>query len=271
MILEEATKEAFNYYARDLKHHSDKSILAACELCGEIRILKMNIYRTFCGSCSGILNNSYKSTKNGMWNGGKIKRICPVCEKEFEVKPSRIKSSKKIYCSLKCFGKEHRGIKNCNWKEKVKCKCKQCDKKFKVNPSVIKNGNGIFCSQSCKTIYQLHQSRPEKTKPEKIFEDICIKYNLPFIFNGHGPVVINRATPDFIYTSLKIAVEIFGDYYHGQWFGFKGLRYKSTVKGRREQLKAEGYKLIVFWESDIMREDADKFVLRKLKKKGVIN
>jgi uncharacterized protein YifN (PemK superfamily) len=51
MILEEATKDAFGYYPRDLKPKSAKLIIAACECCGEFRIYKRQGYKTFCSSC----------------------------------------------------------------------------------------------------------------------------------------------------------------------------------------------------------------------------
>ena len=52
MILEDETFEAFGYYASDLKPRSNKPIIAACELCGKIRIIAQEDYRTFCKSCS---------------------------------------------------------------------------------------------------------------------------------------------------------------------------------------------------------------------------
>jgi hypothetical protein len=52
VILEEATKEAFGYYAKDLSRGSDKPVLATCELCGEFRVLTKNNYHTFCRSCA---------------------------------------------------------------------------------------------------------------------------------------------------------------------------------------------------------------------------
>ena len=112
----------------------------------------------------------------------------------------------------------------------------------------------------------MHNSRSDITKPEKAFKAICIKHNLPFVCNVVTSKNIGSAVPDFLHKTKKIAVEVFGDYWHGQWLGFKDIGYNQTVKGRKEQLKAEGYKCIIFWESDLMREKADKFVLRELRK-----
>lgn len=59
-MLEEATKEAFGYYASELTHGSNKPILAACETCGEFRVISKQSYRIFCNSCSMILGGKMK-------------------------------------------------------------------------------------------------------------------------------------------------------------------------------------------------------------------
>lgn len=52
MILEEATKEAYGYYARELTRGSENPIVAACEFRGKIRITNKRSYRTFCFVCA---------------------------------------------------------------------------------------------------------------------------------------------------------------------------------------------------------------------------
>lgn len=54
MILEDATYEAYGYYPSALSYGSGKLILAACELCGKFRILRRQVYRTFCTECRYI-------------------------------------------------------------------------------------------------------------------------------------------------------------------------------------------------------------------------
>ena len=60
MILDDATKEAFGYYASELKLKSNRPILAACERCGDLRVTSRSIYRSFCHSCSIILGETLK-------------------------------------------------------------------------------------------------------------------------------------------------------------------------------------------------------------------
>jgi hypothetical protein len=52
MILEKETYEKFGYYPSDLKPHSGKRILAACDECGKIRETSKNGYRSLCNSCA---------------------------------------------------------------------------------------------------------------------------------------------------------------------------------------------------------------------------
>jgi hypothetical protein len=61
MILEEATHEAFGYYARDLKHKSNKPIIATCDECGKVRITSKNAYCELCLSCCrlDVKNHNY--------------------------------------------------------------------------------------------------------------------------------------------------------------------------------------------------------------------
>jgi hypothetical protein len=51
MILEDATFEAFGYYARNLKPKSGKLVIAACDECGKVRETSKNAYLRLCGSC----------------------------------------------------------------------------------------------------------------------------------------------------------------------------------------------------------------------------
>jgi len=52
-----------------------------------------------------------------LWNGGKIKRICKFCKKEFNVAPSELtkREGSGNFCSKSCSGKFHSGILSSNW------------------------------------------------------------------------------------------------------------------------------------------------------------
>jgi hypothetical protein len=52
MILEEATYDTFGYYASEVKVHSGKRIMAACDDCGKVRETTKNHYHSLCLSCA---------------------------------------------------------------------------------------------------------------------------------------------------------------------------------------------------------------------------
>jgi hypothetical protein len=202
MILEEATKEAFGYYFWDLSKESTKHILVACELCGEFRITRKRLYRTFCRSCAqrGKKRSEESKAKQGAAIRGE--------KNHFFGKKHTDKSKALI-------SKNHADLKGRNhpeWKPKIKCICETCGGIFEVWPSVKKEGNGKYCSYSCSTKARRHNKKPLETKPELIFEDICTKHNLPFHFVGDGSLWLGNANPDFIHNTRKLCVEIYGDY-----------------------------------------------------------
>ena len=126
---------------------------------------------------------------------------------------------------------------------------------------------------------KLNQENPEmkkatlklksRTVPELRFLELCEKHNLPFKFTGDGSFWIENINPDFVdCNGKKIAVEVFGDYWHSPLLK-PNIDWKRTYKGRKEILKKYGWKLIVLWETDLKRQDYEKFVLSVLEKEGI--
>lgn len=254
MILEDATLEAFGYEIWELSIQSNRPIWTACTLCGELRVPKRIDYKTFCKSCVK------KGKKLTAEHKQKIAKASEGRKHTEEVKTQMSKARKGTRL----------GNKNPSWTGgPVKRVCRICGNGFEVKRYTIKNGYGKYCSRSCAAIAGNHRSKGNPTKPEKKFAAICIKYNLPFLYNCRGPIVINRATPDFVHKTKKIVVEVFGDFWHSPLLR-PTLRDNETLEGRKAQLEAEGYTLIVFWESDLMREDAEKFVMHKLRGEKII-
>ena len=81
-----------------------------CQECGvEFEILpsalKSDDAGKYCSRKCGnkVLSRNAIGEKSSNWRGGKTKRICEVCGKEFEVPPSVIKKGKGKYCSKACW------------------------------------------------------------------------------------------------------------------------------------------------------------------------
>ena len=256
-ILEKETYEKFGYYSGDLKPKSGKRIVVKCDKCGKIREIIKSQYHSLCKSCA-----------HG--EGGKVKRICKQCEKEFETYPSLIKRGGGKFCSTKCSYKYRTGKNNPLW-NKVKKICKQCDKQFEIHPYLIKNGRGIFCSRSCAR--KARRFPNHHTKPELIFEEICKKNNLPFKYTGDGSFWVGKKpaiNPDFIECNGKrIVVEIFGDYWHSPLLN-RNMKEHGTLEYRERYYKRHKWISIFFWESDLLRKDAEQFVLLKLSKYALL-
>ncbi len=223
--------------------------------------------------CKGKWDSeNYRGEKNHSWKGGNVSRVCKVCGKEFKVKKNEVKKGYGKFCSQKCTGKwrseSFSGENSPNWKGgKVSRFCKVCGKKFKVKQEKVKKGYGKFCSHKCAR--KAIQIPTHHTKPEKRFMEICDKHNLPFKYTGDSSFWIKNINPDFVEcNNKKIAVEVFGDYWHSPLLNPK-LREKSTLPYRQKVLKKYGWKLIVFWETDLKRQDAEDFVLIALRKEGI--
>lgn len=217
-----------------------------------------------------------KGSNNRAWNGGTREVSCDNCGKSIEMYSPQIKRSKHHFCNKKCYGawrrRELKGSNNPNWKGGIKIQklCPVCGKEFEVLACEIKHGKGKYCSKKCAR--QKQKIPKHHTKPERIFKSVSKKNNLPFKYTGDGSFWIGdkpAINPDFIHLTKKIVVEIFS-YWHDPLRRHCKVRYSATYEGRKKILKRYGYKLIVFWQEDLEREDAEQFVLHTLREEGVI-
>ena len=110
------------------------------------------------------------------------------------------------------------------------------------------------------------------TKPELVFVGFCGKDNLPFKYTGDGSFWIGKGkdaiNPDFVHLTKKIVVEVFS-WFHDELRN-RHVQPKSRYEDRKKIFKKHGYKMVVFWQEDLDREDADQYVLSVLKRKKII-
>ena len=86
----------------------DAKIKRICKQCGkEFCIFRSQIQYGYGVFCSNKCQDKWRSenlrdAKAPGWKGGKIKRKCIICQKEFEINSSEIKKGNGNYCSYSC-------------------------------------------------------------------------------------------------------------------------------------------------------------------------
>ena len=229
MILEKETYEKFGYYPGDLKPHTKKRIVVKCDDCGRIRDLRKEAYRPFCRSCAQKkVNRSREGKNNSMF--GKHHSAAAKEKMRNKIK-GKFKGTKHPM-----FGKHHT--------EEAKSKMRAVRKKQK---------------------FPTHH-----TRPELIFEEICERNNLDFHYVGDGQLWIGKKgkkqlNPDFIEANgKKICVEIMGAWWHSRLLNQK-VREDALLPFREKHYKKFKWIPIFIWDTDLLREDAEQFVLNLLK------
>jgi len=100
------------------------------------------------------------------------------------------------------------------------------------------------------------------TSYEKKISDLCIEYNLPFIYTGNGTFLIGHKNPDFINEEKKIAIEVYNDYFKIRDFG----SCKKYEKQRSEYFAKYGYKTLFIRNNSINSVNWKDICLEKINK-----
>ncbi|MGI5062729.1 DNA mismatch endonuclease Vsr [Treponema denticola] len=107
----------------------------------------------------------------------------------------------------------------------------------------------------------MQANKASGTKPELLLEEAMLSEGLLFIKNDKS--VFGK--PDFVFTNLKLAVFVDGEFWHGKDWLTKKLDHKTNQefwikkiernierdKEVNEYLKKEGWKILRFWAKDI--------------------
>lgn len=135
------------------------------------------------------------------------------------------------------------------------------------------NGNWLYSTKEGRERmkeYHKKQKMPTSlTRPEIVFDNICMKNNLPIVYTGDSRFFIGDRNPDFVCCDgTHEVIEIFGDYWHSPLLNThmrKNGDYQSTIN----YYKKYGYKCQIFWEKDILRDDAEQFILSNISIKPI--
>lgn len=95
-------------------------------------------------------------------------RICEVCGRLFEPKPTRGATAR--YCSIHC-----RQVHNSSWQKPTLANCVICGKEFRTYASYRKRGNkGRCCSTTCAGVFR------KNNKQSALVDRVCEKCGKPF-------------------------------------------------------------------------------------------
>ena len=135
---------------------ASKFMTYKCKVCGITFQADICAKRKYCSlKCYYIdKKETSKGEYSPFWKGGKVKRICQVCGKEFKVKSYTVKKGLGLFCSGKCRAvmqsKNRRGDKIWNWGGgPIVTKCLFCGKEFTVSRGNHNAGKNKYCSMSC--------------------------------------------------------------------------------------------------------------------------
>lgn len=99
---------------------------------------------------------------------------------------------------------------------------------------------------------RLNRKGIRPTKPEKLLIEIINKNNLLFTYVGNGKWWLRGITrnfnPDFINKERKLIIELFGSYWHNR------EDMKKRDKERLETYSKYGYKTLIIWEHELVKD-----------------
>ena len=189
------------------KKHAETYEYRVCEICGKtIHVSKKSTQR-FCSiECQKIWQTQQIGELNARFTQEKVK--CDYCNVEFFVKKYKIENNQKHFCSNECRRAWYSNVwsQSDEWKEKSRIRA----------------------------VKMLQNNRIDTlTKPRmivnKLLDDNCIKYENeePFVYYSIDNYLIDH----------HLAVEVMGDYWHGNPLKFDKLNELQIKNIRRDKAK----------------------------------
>lgn len=160
----------------------------------------------------------------------RVELTCEYCGRSFQATVYKAEEEGRRYCSRSCYEKANR--------RRVARTCVVCGKQFELSLSrIVNDGAGRFCSQTCYLRYR------GETSIERMIREELERRSEPFEQQAH----FGYWHVDFVLPRRMAVIECDGTYWHSLL--------KTIVRDRRrdEYVKARGYRVFRFTESEIRR------------------
>lgn len=225
-----------------------------CIKCGKRHTARMPKGRKF---CSEICKNTAKRPQRK--TGKNIN--CFQCGKEKYVAKSGVKD--KNFCSRSCANIYQA-------RDKIEFNCKTCKNKFYWSKSRIKNNNPTYCSIDCRNkddewiknasikANLCQQNKKGLNKLELLGKTLLEQLNVEY---DEQILVAEKFLVDVIIPKHNLIIQWDGDYWHGHPSklknGIPDSRQKKRMaldKSQDAYLEKCGYKILRFWEHEVIEE-----------------
>lgn len=271
ILIEETIKE-FGHNPFNLSRGSHKKVCTVCDKCGELFFVERRHFHSLCVSCSlsgegnPMFNKHHtEEAKNKM----RMANTTPQDETRERMRKNHADVS----------GERNPFYRRTHTEESIE-KIKQANALYiQKYPNARSEQQKKYLSEHPEARERLRKQREKQRMPkhhtgiELIFEQICKVNNLGFHYVGDGSLWIGKRkklNPDFIEANGKrICIDILGDYWHSPLVNFKIPEY-TTLNYRERHYRKFKWQPVFIWGSDLLRPDAEQFVLTLLKKESVI-
>jgi very-short-patch-repair endonuclease len=227
-----------------------------CQNCGKEHICNQSKDRKFCSrKCF------YEKHASDRKTGENIK--CENCHKEVYQSKTRLKNNTHHFCSLICANKFQA-------RNKLKFICKTCNNIFYWSSSRITQANVTYCSISCRNEDDewiknacvkgnfIQSNKKGLNKLELLGNILLKKYNIVF---ENQVLIHEKILVDVFIKEWNLIIQWDGEYWHGHPSKIKNdnpdkrqSRRMNYDKSQDLYLKKCGYKILRFWENEVIKE-----------------
>lgn len=158
-------RTCFAAYQRSAKNTQSRKTVKACAVCGALVERSPSRFKDgkpcYCSSsCANVAQKGLRGAAHFNWRGGKERRVCCQCKKEFFHQRTRTRTNRGLFCSKLCMIEAGRAEKP----------CANCGTTVTSNLYRMRQWNNVFCNKGC---YSEWQSRNQIGKGRKRISVRC--------------------------------------------------------------------------------------------------